>query len=281
MGQRFQIGDLVTRPSHGGDLVFQVIRIDEERGVAFLRGKDMRLMADAPLEDLQLFAGEVKRTEDQGGRSHAKKFRELIEIDHRVRRIQTSGAIAEDMSFGKIFGSVLHLDGDKNYLEECLAKYDELKIAANGYYIDEEEQPLRIQELLRKHRPDVLVITGHDGMKRSGGNDLNNYYNSRHFVESVHKAREVMPDKDSLVIFAGACQSFFEALIAAGANFASSPNRINIHTFDPVKVAEMIVQTSIKEIVSLSQVIEHSITGSEGIGGIESRGKMRRILPKI
>jgi spore coat assembly protein len=189
--------------------------------------------------------------------------------------------VATPVVYGEMLGTILHLDGDEGYLAECLAKYDELKIVANGYYINEEEQPLRVKELLLKHRPDVLVITGHDGMKRDGGTEINNYYNSRYFIESVTKAREVAPDKDSLVIFAGACQSYYEALIEAGANFASSPKRINIHTFDPVRVAETIVQTSIKEVVSLTAVIEHSITKSEGVGGIESRGKMRRVLPKI
>ncbi len=31
---------------------------------------------------------------------------------------------------------------------------------------------------------------------------------------------------DELVIFAGACQSHYEEIIKAGANFASSPHRI-------------------------------------------------------
>lgn len=282
MGHIFEIGDLVTRISHGGDLVFQVVRVDIERGIAILRGRDKRLMADAPLDDLTLFTGEITRTEDRGDRLRQKVFHQLIASDHLGRHGELDRAVVEVMTvYGEMYGTVLHLDGDQGYLAECLAKYDELNIVANGYYIDEEEQPLRIKELLLKHRPDVLVITGHDGMKRDGGTEINNYYNSRYFIESVHRAREVVPDKDSLVIFAGACQSYYEALIEAGANFASSPKRINIHTFDPVRVAETIVRTSIKEVVSLTAVIEHSITKSEGVGGIESRGKMRRVLPKI
>lgn len=282
MGQQIQIGDLVTRPSHGGDLVFEVIQINESQKTAILRGRDMRLMADAPLDDLEVYTGKRKITEDRGGRVRQKRFQTLIESDQWGRRIRGQARPVEQPgTYGEIYGSVLHLDGDKGYLEECLVKYHELKIEVNGYYIDEAEQPARIQELLLKHRPDVLVVTGHDGMKRNGGSDLNSYYSSRYFIESVKKAREIAPDKDSLVIFAGACQSFYEALIAAGANFASSPKRINIHTFDPVKVAETVAQTSIRDIVSLLLVIENSITGSEGVGGIESRGKMRRTLPKI
>lgn len=282
MGQTFQIGDLVTRESHGGDLVFQVVRVDIERGLAILRGRDKRLMADAPLEDLRPFTGEVTRTDDRGDRLRQKVFHQLILSDHLGRRGDMQTPVAEaQSSYGEIYGTVLHVDGDESYLAQCLAKYDELNIVAYGYYIDEEEQPHRIKELLLKHHPDVLVITGHDGMKRDGSAEINNYYSSRYFVESVKVARGVIPDKDSLVIFAGACQSYYEAIIEAGANFASSPERINIHTFDPVRVAETIVRTSIKEVVSPTIVIDHSITKSEGVGGIESRGKMRRVLPKI
>lgn len=283
MSQSIQVGDLVTRTSHGGDLVFQVVKVDLERGIAILRGRDKRLMADAPLDDLRPFTGEVARTEDRGDRLRQKIFHQLIVADHLDRQgnVQPVFAVDTPIIYGEMLGTVLHLDGDKEYLEECLAKYNELNIVANGYYIDEEKQSLRVKELLLKHRPDVLVITGHDGMKRDGGMEINNYYNSRYFIESVIRAREVIPDKDTLVIFAGACQSYYEALIVAGANFASSPKRVNIHTFDPVRVAETIVRTSIKEVVSLTAVIEHSITKSEGVGGIESRGKMRRVLPKI
>ena len=53
------------------------------------------------------------------------------------------------------------------------------------------------------------------------------YLHSLDFVEAIKKAREYQPDKDALVIFAGACQSYYELLVASGANFASSPSRKN------------------------------------------------------
>ncbi len=279
MGKEIQPGDLVIRLSYGGDLIFQVIWIDENKQTAFLRGRDIRLMADAPLADLALYIKEKKNQNEQ----YPYQKLAFIDYDKRVQRRSKTKPVFEQQldDYGQILGTVLHLDGDKSYLEKCLSKYDELKINANGYYIDEEEQPAKVQALLNKHLPDVLVITGHDGMRRSGSNDLADYHSSRYFIESVKKARELVPDKDALVIFAGACQSYYEALIQAGANFASSPNRINIHTLDPVKVVEVIVQTSVKEIVSAMEVIQHSISGIEGIGGIESRGKMRLSLPKI
>jgi spore coat assembly protein len=84
---------------------------------------------------------------------------------------------------------------------------------------------------------------------------------------------------DDLVIFAGACQSHYEALLAAGANFASSPQRVMIHAYDPVFVVEKIAYTSIFDPISIREVITDTITGFSGIGGVETRGKFRLGLP--
>ncbi|MGQ0418767.1 sporulation peptidase YabG, partial [Bacillus sp. HC-Mk] len=81
------------------------------------------------------------------------------------------------------------------------------------------------------------------------------------------------------VIFAGACQSHFEALIRAGANFASSPSRINIHALDPVYVVGKISFTSFMERVNVWDVVRNTITGEKGLGGIETRGILRTGLP--
>ncbi|MFH4155732.1 sporulation peptidase YabG, partial [Acinetobacter baumannii] len=84
--------------------------------------------------------------------------------------------------------------------------------------------------------------------------------------------RKKYPSLDQLVIFAGACQSHFEALIRAGANFASSPSRINIHALDPVYVVGKISFTSFMERVNVWDVVRNTITGEKGLGGIETRG---------
>lgn len=91
--------------------------------------------------------------------------------------------------------------------------------------ISESNQPKVIINLLNRYKPDVLVITGHDGMIKNGTdyNNVYNYRNSRYFIETVLKARSWQNSGNDLVIFAGACQSFFEAIMEAGANFASSP----------------------------------------------------------
>jgi len=110
--------------------------------------------------------------------------------------------------------------------------------------------------------------------------DINNYYSSRYFVEAVREARRYEKSRDDLVIFAGACQSHYEAILAAGANFASSPQRVMIHAYDPVFVVEKIAYTSIYDPISIKDIIDGTITGFDGIGGMETRGKYRMGIPK-
>ncbi|PWX28429.1 sporulation peptidase YabG, partial [Clostridium perfringens] len=78
----------------------------------------------------------------------------------------------------------------------------------------------------------------------------------------------------------GACQSCYESILEAGANFASSPNRVLIHCLDPVLVCERVAYTRIDEIVSIKDVIENTITGIKGVGGLQTRGKYREGYPK-
>jgi len=66
----------------------------------------------------------------------------------------------------------------------------------------------------------------------------------------------------------------------AGANFASSPNRVLIHCLDPVLVCEKIAYTNIDKVVSIKDVIYNTITGTKGIGGMQTRGKYREGFPK-
>lgn len=132
-----------------------------------------------------------------------------------------------------------------------------------------------IKTLLRELKPNILVITGHDGMIRKGRNyqDINNYRNSKYFYKSVREARSLIPNKDELIIFAGACQSFYEALISAGANFASSPARILIDFVDPLVVAEKVSITDKNKIILMSDLENKIRNGRKAISGIGARGK--------
>ena len=135
--------------------------------------------------------------------------------------------------------------------------------------IPEHKQSSIVKNLLDKYNPDILVVTGHDGMIKSGRNynDIYNYRNSRYFIDTVKEARIWSKNDHELVIFAGACQSFFEAIMKAGANFASSPARILIDFMDPLIVAEKVATTENYKYISINDIAFELRDGTKGVGG--------------
>ncbi len=117
------------------------------------------------------------------------------------------------------------------------------------------------------------------GMIRKGTkfNDLYNYRNSKYFIRAVEEARKV-PLKKDLVIFAGACQSFYEGLILAGANFASSPARILIDFMDPLIVAEKIANANAEHFVTMKEIEEELRDGQRGVSGVGGKGKKKIMM---
>ena len=103
--------------------------------------------------------------------------------------------------------------------------------------------------------------------------DLSNYRNSKYFVKGVLEARKINPSSNKLAIFAGACQSFFEAIMAAGANFASSPGRILIDFMDPLIVAEKIAITERGKFVTINDIAKDLRDGRKSIDGSGVMGK--------
>ncbi|HJV47526.1 MAG TPA: sporulation peptidase YabG [Bacillota bacterium] len=284
-----RVGDIVTRKSYGNDLLFIVTSLNKVRFTAFLQGLEMRLMADAPVDDLIKIDRETLENELQKNQIKSSESIRLIHQEHRLLREKNfwmqTGYVEEDrdneLSF-EIPGRVLHLDGDGKYLERCIALYQDLGMKVNGFFMPENEMPLHVGRLLAYYQPDILVLTGHDAYRRSMGDQssLDSYRNSRFFVQAVQEARRFERNKDKLVIFAGACQSNFESLLEAGANFASSPKRINIHTLDPVYIVEKVAYTSVRETVNVFEVAKNTITGMDGLGGIETFGLFRLGLPR-
>lgn len=283
------VGDLVIRKSHGGDIVFKVVDIfvdETQQTHCVLKGLHLRLMADSPIDDLQRIEAEHLRNEivrmesmhnDTLRRVMVRRSRDREQVE--LRRSEAT----KKFTFFDVPGRVLHLDGDDEYLSMCLKTYNQLNIEAVGRWVEESKQADVIKDLLDEVRPDILVLTGHDALAGHGKkdiHDINNYRNSKHFVAAVRKARMYEPSRDDLVIFAGACQSHFEAILASGANFASSPNRIFIHAYDPVFIAEKVAFTPINKTVDVSDAITASVTGVDGVGGLETRGKFRLGMPK-
>ena len=105
-------------------------------------------------------------------------------------------------------------------------------------------------------------------------NDLKNYKNSGYFVKAVKAARNYEKSHEKLVIIAGACQSNYEELIKAGANFASSPKRVNIHALDPAIIASTISLTERNKEIDLKKLLEKTKYKEDGMGGIMCNGLM-------
>ena len=173
-----------------------------------------------------------------------------------------------------LFGRILHIDGDQDYLNSCLELYEEAGVHVVGIYMDEKELPNYIETIINKITPDIVVITGHDIYNGKDIKNISNYENSETFGKSIRIIRKSFSDT---VIIAGACGSHFEYLIAQGANFASSPARINIHTFDPAVAAIKVASTPINKMVDYINMIKYIENGKEAIGGVETYGKMKII----
>ena len=280
-------GDIVVRKSYNKDIIFRITgfsKDDKNVKMAILKGVAFRLIADAYLDDLELVEPEDIKEVLIDKNVESLLYRSIISAKERQQKMYR-GALKLQSSnnvYG-IPGKVLQVDGDKEYLKICLDVYTELGIPAVGVAIPEGNQYKEIRALLEKHNPDILVITGHDAITSKKGSlkDLSNYRNSYNFIKCVREARKWQSDFDSLVIFAGACQSNYEQIIKAGANYASSPGRIMIHALDPVFIVEKIACSRIDMVVPIEEVIEQTITGYKGIGGFETRGKFRWAMPRL
>ncbi|MGJ9460237.1 sporulation peptidase YabG [Oceanobacillus sp. CF4.6] len=278
-------GDLVTRKSYKHDLLFRVALIKKE--TAIIQGADLRLEADAPINDLEIAAGReiVKRQEKEKEKEEFsyRLFRQDYQLMKEKRMYQTTDGYLNEGSFFQLPAKVLHLDGDQTYLRKCISLYQRVGLQVHGIHINEKEMPDEIGSLVKRIQPDIIVITGHDSYSKNKGmkNDLQAYRHSKYFAETVREARRINPNLDQLVIFAGACQSHFESLIRAGANFASSPLRVNIHALDPVYIAAKIAYTPFMESVGVWDALRNTLTGEKGMGGIETRGLLRTGMPYL
>lgn len=246
MNNKFKVGDLVTRRKYNNDILFRIVKITDNNII--LNGVDLRLYADSDKDDLVL--------------SGISKKKDNIEM---VRSLDTK-------NYFFIPGVVLHIDADKNYLTKCSDYYKEQKIKYFGYVYDEEDIKSKVNSLIEKHKPNIVVITGHDAYYKN-----NKYKNSKYYIDSVSEIRKKYND---IVIIAGACQSDFEGLIKAGASFASSPAHINIHALDPAIIASFVALSNINEEIDLEEVLSKTKYGSDGIGGFKINGTMKIGYPR-
>ena len=272
-------GDIVVRKSYGKDIIFRVINIlnKPEEKIAVLNGVIERIEADSKIADLELVdkqkVKDILRKMDSKIENRIEKSKQQWEDRNYRIGVVTNQTRAKEKI---ITGEILHLDGDRKYSEKSYRYYRKLGLNAIVKYIPEYRQPRVVYQLLESYNPDILVVTGHDGMIKRGMryNDIYNYRNSRYFIETVKEARKYDKQKGKkLVIFAGACQSYFEAIISAGANFASSPARILIDFLDPLVVAEKIALTEKYKYITIDDIAYEL---RDGIGGIGANGKMTK-----
>ncbi len=252
----FKIGDVVTRNSYNNDIIFTIIDIKDD--IAYLKGIDVRLYADSSLDDLEKA---LVNSDNNKDRNDALKIKDMLNLDRS--------------EYFYLPGKILHIDGDKDYLKRCIDFYKDMHLEAYGVNLDEERFERDITSCLNEYKPDILVITGHDSFKKNKDkNNLSSYQNSNNFVKATVKAREYERNQDKLIIISGACQSFYEDLIKAGANFASSPKRINIHALDPAIIASAVALSPKNKEIDLISLLDKTHYGSDGIGGIITNGVM-------
>ena len=251
----FEMGDLVTRKSYNNDTIFEITDIIDE--ICYLKGVNIRLLADSEKSDLIKF----DRDDEEN-----KKFEERIKPNFDLNR--------DDYFY--IPGKILHIDSDSDYLNRCLDYYKQANIWAMGIKETEENVALYIKDWLEEYNPNILVITGHDAYYKKKGtiNNVNAYKNSVNFVNAVKEARKFEKSHDKLIIIAGACQSDYEELIKAGANFASSPKRINIHALDPAIIATKMSLADANQDIDLKSILENTKYGKSGVGGVITKGTM-------
>ena len=246
----FQVGDLVTRKSYDNDIVFKIIKIEENNFI--LKGLFVRLFADSPKDDLKIY--NEKENDDF-----------LPEIDG-YRNLERN-------EYFYLPGRILHIDADRDYLNKCMSFYKKNRLKAFGIFSKEEDLIKSVEDNLKKYNPDILVITGHDAFYRKKRKD-SNYKNTDKFINAVKIARKYENSHEKLVIIAGACQSNYEELIKSGANFASSPKRINIHALDPAIVADCLAFSDKNNNIDLIKILDKTKYGPDGIGGIITKGTM-------
>lgn len=144
-------GDAVTRNSYGNDIIFlvkRIIKLANKKQIAILKGIDVRVEADAPIEDLKIVSKEEKinREKELEEKILYKIQKEIVGKENRRKEVVYTGRI-------------LHLDGDKRYSEKSIMYYKKMGLNAIVRNIPENKQSKVVYRLLQIYNPDILVIT--------------------------------------------------------------------------------------------------------------------------
>ena len=138
-------GYVVARKSYGKDVIFVIDKVIKRKGrtdFAILKGLTIRIKADAPVSDLEIVSREeieksLKETIKQRARKISEEEQQYIKIAKRYREIIYTGKI-------------LHLDGDRKYMEKSVRYYKQLGLNAIVRNVLESRQPHVISRIARK-----------------------------------------------------------------------------------------------------------------------------------
>jgi len=115
----FEIGDLVTRKSYNNDTVFEITDIIDD--TCYLKGLNIRLLADSEIEDLQKFEDKDKENEE-----FEKRVKPIIELNR------------DDYFY--LPGKILHIDSDILLSNDLLNPYKIRKKAKIQKYINHQKK---------------------------------------------------------------------------------------------------------------------------------------------
>ena len=119
MFKDLKVGDYVTRNSYDNDILFIIVAIEDD--VAYLKGIDVRLYADSNLDDLELASVKEDSNSD---RDDVKNIKNMFNLDRS--------------EYFYLPGKILHIDGDKDYLERCIDFYKDMHLEAYGVNLSED-----------------------------------------------------------------------------------------------------------------------------------------------
>ena len=180
-------GDIVGRKSYGKDIYFivnQILTTTRNHKFAILKGLNIRIEADSPIEDLEIIGKDEII-------NNIKKYDSFLE--ERIKKNKIYESNKKNFTRQKIYlGKILHLDGDRRYSDKSAKYYNKEGLNAIVKNVPENRQASIVVPLLKKYNPDILIVTGHDAMLKKGTNynNIYNYRNSRHFINTVKEARK-------------------------------------------------------------------------------------------
>lgn len=259
-----KVNDYVKIKEDPKKIIYKVLNIEND--ICIIKGLHFRVIRKERISNLEM-AVEIDVINEQENEDNLfKKVLASTKAKSNERKIKQR----------YMLGKILHLDGDKEYLDKCLELYESIGIYAYGECVNESDMVSKIGKYLLDINPDIVVITGHDLYNEKGKKEINNYLNTKHFISTIKEIRKYR--NDSCIIIAGACQSNFDALIANGADFASSPKRINIHTFDPAIIAIKAATTSFTSLINENDIYKYIENDRDAFGGVQTFGKMKLII---